>query len=161
VSVRVPLQGSYPRADYTQLRIKSMTGLPSGCRVIVNSATVRYRTSSFEHAFVDDLRVNDDIDLPKITVSVENGWEVTIKQVAQGDHLDPRFTAVAGQTVDLRDFYRVDPPVPATRVSLPTRGVFAEAVMGACNACEQIDDTRFWRWGDAPIDEPPSIEPAS
>ena len=46
-------------------------------------------------------------------------------------------------------------------MSLPTRGVFAEAVMGNCNACETIDDSRFWRWEESPIDEPPAIEPAS
>jgi hypothetical protein len=253
VGLRGTLQGSFARADYTQLRIKSEAGLPSGCRVIVNSATIRYRTPTFEHAFVDDLRVNDDIDLPKVTATTQHGWEVTIQRVrdgegaslytpidsweqrsprledwrlawelvdhlndnlefyhhaiwwtmdpnrrymlldgyvapgaqgrsvasvvenrligivgnslvmpvADGNHLDPRFNAVTGQTVDMRDFYRVDPPVPASRVSLPTRGVFAEAVMGQCNACEQIDDTRFWRWEDSPIDEPPGIEAAS
>jgi hypothetical protein len=46
-------------------------------------------------------------------------------------------------------------------VSLPTRGVFAEAVMGDCNACEEIDDTRFWRWEESPIDEPPALDVAA
>ena len=31
-------------------------------------------------------------------------------------------------------------------VALPTRGVFAEAKLGNCNASEFIDDTRFWDW---------------
>jgi hypothetical protein len=34
-------------------------------------------------------------------------------------------------------------------------------VMGNCNACETIDDSKFWRWEESPIDEPPAIEPAS
>ena len=38
------------------------------------------------------------------------------------------------------------PPSPPLRISVPTRGVYAEAVAGACDACETIDDTRYWRW---------------
>ncbi|HLO28821.1 MAG TPA: hypothetical protein VK249_06785, partial [Anaerolineales bacterium] len=82
-----------------------------------------------------------------------------VMPVARGNHLDPRFPK--GQNANLLDFYALDSPVPAARVSLPTRGVFAEAVMGSCNACEQIDDSRFWRWEESPIDEPPTIEPLS
>ncbi|MFN0203945.1 MAG: hypothetical protein ACKVTZ_20665, partial [Bacteroidia bacterium] len=40
-----------------------------------------------------------------------------------------------------------------------TRGVFAEAVQGACNSCEKIDDSRFWKWEEHPIDEPTLINP--
>ncbi|CAM3717383.1 hypothetical protein G4177_33875 [Corallococcus sp. ZKHCc1 1396] len=47
------------------------------------------------------------------------------------------------------------------RLSVPTPGVFAEAVRGACNACERIDDTRFWRWEQSPTDEPTAINPVS
>ena len=36
-------------------------------------------------------------------------------------------------------------------VSLPTRGVFAEAKLGHCNASEEIDNTRFWDWQQSPI----------
>ncbi|MES2357329.1 MAG: hypothetical protein V4529_03200 [Gemmatimonadota bacterium] len=35
-------------------------------------------------------------------------------------------------------------------VSLPTRGIFAEAKLGHCNAAEVIDDTRFWDWQKSP-----------
>ncbi len=27
--------------------------------------------------------------------------------------------------------------------------------LGECNACEKVDDSRFWRWEESPIDEPP------
>lgn len=47
----------------------------------------------------------------------------------------------------------------AYRLSVPTAGLFAEAVQGACNSCEKIDDTRFWRWEESPIDEPTAINP--
>jgi Papain-like cysteine protease AvrRpt2 len=61
---------------------------------------------------------------------------------------------------DLIDHYQPLTPVPAFRVSVPTRGVFAEAVMGACNSCERKDETRFWRWEESPNpDEPTAINP--
>jgi hypothetical protein len=254
VPLLVTVRGQFPsikRGDVTQLIIKSANGLPTGCRAIVNSATIRYRTAKFDHTFVDDRRVNDDIDLPKISASVNDLFQVNVRYiadgngamlftpvddweqrnpkledvrlvgeliehlnanlefyhhaiwwtmdpnrrymlldgyhapyangrsvasvvenrligivgnslvmpVARGNHLDPRFPR--GQNANLLDFYALASPVPPARVSLPTRGVFAEAVMGYCNACEQIDDSRFWRWEESPIDQPPSIEPLS
>ena len=48
------------------------------------------------------------------------------------------------------------------RISVPTRGVFAESVMGSCNSCEEKDDTRFWRFEESPCpDTPASIQPLS
>lgn len=38
-------------------------------------------------------------------------------------------------------------------VSLPTRGVFAEAELSHCNACEERDVTRFWDWTESPCPE--------
>lgn len=46
-------------------------------------------------------------------------------------------------------------------LSLPTRGVFAEAKLGHCNANEIIDDTRFWDWQKSPSPyQAPDIMPA-
>ncbi len=256
VSLRSSLAGQQKRAEISQLIIKSRMPLPSNCRAVVNTVTIRYRTSSFEHLLINDNRVNDDVDPPK-AVAVFNSlfsydirildsgsgatlftpidaWEQrsprtedrrragelidhlndnveyyhhaiwwamdpnrrymlldgyyapgannrsvasvvenrligivgnsVILPVAPGIHLDPRIKYTIddnGQVADLMDLYRQDAPVPPARVSLPTRGVFAEAVMGACNSCEKIDDSRFWRWEDSPIDEPPAIDTAS
>ncbi len=250
VSLRATLSSQpIKRGDVSQLVIKSAKGLPTGCRAIVNSATIRYRASKFEHTFVDDRRVNDDIDLPKVGVTFTSLLEISVDKladgngaalftpiddweqrnpkiedlrlsveliehlnnnlefyhhaiwwtmdpnrrymlldgyyapgangrsvasvvenrligiignsvvmpVARGNHLSPGFP----QGVKLLDYYALESPVPASRVSLPTRGVFAEAVMGSCNACERIDDSKFWRWEESPIDEPPLIEPLS
>ncbi|QIG46302.1 hypothetical protein G5V57_00115 [Nordella sp. HKS 07] len=79
-----------------------------------------------------------------------------VMPVALGNHLDPQFRLASGAT--LLEQYDPQSPAPPSRISLPTRGVFAEAVMGDCNACEEIDDTRFWRWDEAPIDEPPPLD---
>lgn len=47
-------------------------------------------------------------------------------------------------------------------VSIPTGGVFAEAVLGRSNSAEKLDITRFWNWQDSPIPlQPPEISPVS
>jgi hypothetical protein len=251
-SVKATLPPGIRRGDIQQLRIKSRNGLPAGCRVIVNTATLRYRTRLFEHALVEDRRANDDIDLPVVRVSFPDplgvptvteaaagqgaalttpldAWEQRnprtedralsasliehlnehleyyhhalwwtmdpnrrymlldgfvapnsgnrsiasvvenrligivgnslVLPVANGVHLDPRIQRDPKKAV-LRSLYDTS-PLPPANVCLPTRGVFAEAVMGECNACETIDDSKFWRWEQSPIDEPPAIQPAS
>lgn len=80
--------------------------------------------------------------------------------VTPGLRLDRyRDDAGNGQSVDLLELY--DPGMtPSVRVSVPTRGVFAESVMGRCNSCEKVDDTRNWRYWEHPLpDEPTAIEP--
>ena len=254
VSVRGSLTGQYRRGDISQLIIKSTAGMPTGCKAIVNSATIRYRTERFEHSIVDDGRVNDDIDPPRVTGSISaagdfslvpitpgtgaslftplDAWEqrnprtedkrlskelvehlndnlefyhhaiwwtmdpnrrymlldgfyapgsnnrsvasvvenrvigivgnALVLPVARGVHLDPRYVKdTNGNRVNLVDVYKLRSPVPAAHVSLPTRGVFAEAILGNCNSCEEIDDSKFWRWEESPIDEPPAIGPIS
>jgi hypothetical protein len=78
-----------------------------------------------------------------------------VMPVVPGLKLDPTYEFAAQTTADLRQHYAADPP-PPMRVSVPTRGVFAEAVMGACNSCEHIDDTKFWHWDEAPIPDAPA-----
>lgn len=85
-----------------------------------------------------------------------------VMPVARGQHLDPIFRQDIEKPIDLLAHYAPTEPIPPTRVSVPTRGVYAEAVMGECNACEKKDDTRFWRWQEAPTpDQPTPIQPVS
>ncbi len=42
-------------------------------------------------------------------------------------------------------------PARERLLALPTRGVFAEAKLGHCNASEEIDNSRFWDWQSSPI----------
>ena len=80
-----------------------------------------------------------------------------VMPVIPGLKLDPMYEPAGRGGAGLLDLYAAD-PVPPMRISVPTRGVFAEAVMGACNSCELKDDTRLWRWDESPIpDEPTSI----
>ncbi len=76
-----------------------------------------------------------------------------ILPVAPGYQLDPTID----ETFDLFAQYFHDDPEPM-RVSIPTRGVYAEAVMGQCNSCEKKDETRFWRWEESPIPDSPNTQ---
>lgn len=78
-----------------------------------------------------------------------------VMPVAPGFRLNPN---TKGEDVDLLSLYEPLTPIEPIKVSLPTKGVFAEAMMGHCNSCEKIDNNRFWRWEDSPIpDNPTSI----
>jgi len=79
--------------------------------------------------------------------------------VAPGFHLDPNVTTKKeDEPIDLLEAYRPKIPFPPKRISIPTRGVHAEAILGECNSCEKVDDTRFWDWASEPTgDEPPEI----
>ncbi|MDJ0460398.1 helix-hairpin-helix domain-containing protein [Streptomyces sp. H27-C3] len=82
--------------------------------------------------------------------------------VARGFHLDPTYTQDAQDPIDLLEHYQPNTPIEPSRIAVPTSGVYAEAVMGACNSCEEMDENRFWRWEESPIpDSPPQILPAS
>jgi hypothetical protein len=85
-----------------------------------------------------------------------------VMPVARGFHLDPTYKQEAGNAVDLLEHYAPASPIPPMRISLPTRGVFAEAVMGSCNSCEEKDETRFWRFEESPDpDNPTPLQPVS
>jgi hypothetical protein len=51
----------------------------------------------------------------------------------------------------------LDPDPLESIVTLPTRGVFAEAQLGHCNSCEKRDVTRMWDWSEMTTEEPPVI----
>jgi len=77
--------------------------------------------------------------------------------VARGLNLDPSIrTKTSAETPDLLSAYRQRKATLPYRISFPTRGVFAESVMGSCNSCEDIDDSKNWRWEESPIDDVPA-----
>ncbi len=78
-----------------------------------------------------------------------------VMPVAPGFQLDPTLD----DAIDLFEHYYENPKDPV-HIALPTKGVFAEAVMGKCNSCEKKDESRFWRWEESPIpDSPTTINP--
>lgn len=85
-----------------------------------------------------------------------------ILPVAPGFHLDPTFRQDIENPIDLLEHYQPNTPIEPSRIAIPTRGVYAEAVMGACNSCERKEEERFWRWEESPLpDQPPPILPVS
>jgi len=76
-----------------------------------------------------------------------------IMPVAPGYQLDPTID----DSIDLFARYYNEDEDPA-RVSLPTKGVYAEAVIGKCNSCEEKDEGRFWRWEESPIPDSPNTQ---
>lgn len=62
----------------------------------------------------------------------------------------------------LLSLYRPLIQIPSTSHAIPTKGVFAESVMGNCNSCERMDDRRNWKYWEHPLpDEPTAIQPIS
>jgi len=84
-----------------------------------------------------------------------------VMPVAPGFQLDPVLREVLKEDDVSSDVLTrlYDLPLsPPRRHSVPTRGVFGEAMPGTCNSCEVIEEDRFWRWSDYPLpDSPPSI----
>ena len=76
-----------------------------------------------------------------------------IMPVAPGNQLDPTID----ETFDLFAQYYQDEQEPM-RISMPTKGIYAEAVMGKCNSCEEKDESRFWRWEESPIPDSPNTQ---
>ncbi|MCP3941875.1 MAG: hypothetical protein GY710_10380 [Desulfobacteraceae bacterium] len=76
-----------------------------------------------------------------------------VMPVSPGMRLDPN---TRGNEVDLISLYKPLTPGEPIHVSLPTKGVFAEAVLGTCNSCEHKEDDRFWRWSEDPIPDSPT-----
>ncbi|WP_119167147.1 hypothetical protein [Algihabitans albus] len=93
--------------------------------------------------------------------------------------LDPKPVAVFGNYVAFRLRF-ADEEAPAQQafedsylsggqfesqsstISLPSGGIFAEAVLGEANSAEEIDLNRFWNWSDSPIPIlPPEIGPVA
>ncbi|KAI4243477.1 MAG: hypothetical protein L6R40_003479 [Gallowayella cf. fulva] len=60
----------------------------------------------------------------------------------------------------IRTLYSRFPKGEQRLLSLPARGLFAEAKLGHCNVAEEIDETRFWRWDEHPLpNTAPEISP--
>lgn len=83
-----------------------------------------------------------------------------IMPVSAGFQLDPVIRKAIKKEEDenlLEHLYDVAPS-PPRRLSVPTNGVFAEAMKGQCNSCEEIEEDLFWRWSESPCpDSPPPI----
>lgn len=68
-----------------------------------------------------------------------------------------------GQEADaasaLFEHYKPLTPVPPYRLSVPTKGVFMEAIQGSCDACEIVKENSSQDWDRFRTDEPTPINP--
>lgn len=76
-----------------------------------------------------------------------------VLKVVPGERLDPVFKSVG----DLLTYYQPTTKPDPFRISVPTKGVYAESVMGKCNSCEEIDDFRHWKFVENPCDAKPTV----
>jgi hypothetical protein len=65
------------------------------------------------------------------------------------------------EEVSLFEHYKPYTPVPPYRISVPAKGVFLEAVQGACDACERVKENSSQDWKQFQTDEPTSILPVT
>lgn len=75
-----------------------------------------------------------------------------VLKVVPGVRLDPVFRKVE----DLLSYYKPTTKPDPFRVSVPTKGVYAESVIGKCTSCEEIDETKHWRFNEVPCDTKPT-----
>lgn len=61
------------------------------------------------------------------------------------------------EKLTLLDHYKPLTPVPPYRLSIPTRGVYAEAMMGSCNSCEKVQEHTSQDWTKFTTDTPTGI----
>lgn len=59
--------------------------------------------------------------------------------------------------ISLLEHYKPLTPIPPYRISVPTRGLFAEAVQGACDSCEKEKEKSSQDWTKFTTDEPTAI----
>ena len=76
-----------------------------------------------------------------------------------GNHVAFRWRGKMEQWfTNMIDRFNTEPLSPETSiVFLPTRGLFAEAMLGHCNACEKRDVTRMWDWTEATVEPLPTL----
>lgn len=82
-------------------------------------------------------------------VKVDRSYIIVTSHDEQGQAID--------RSISLFDHYRPLTPPDPYRISVPTRGVFAEAVQGACDACEKVKDNTSQDWDKFKTDEPTPI----
>lgn len=61
----------------------------------------------------------------------------------------------------LLDFYRPEIPTAPYRMSVPSKGIYSESMMGACDSCEKVKPNSSQDWTRFNTDEPTAINPVT
>ena len=79
-------------------------------------------------------------------------WDIEIDLTNKLGELNEAVQAVKEYFVEIEQYQKEQQTkVVKDTVFLPTRGVFAEALLGRANGSEYINDRRFYNWQDSPI----------
>jgi hypothetical protein len=90
-----------------------------------------------------------------LVLPVAAGYRVNRSYIAEKNaHGEP-------EQISLFDHYKPLTPVPPYRISVPSRGIFLEAIQGACDACEKIKENSSQDWTKFPTDEPTPVMPVT
>ncbi len=95
--------------------------------------------------------IPDDYGLLKAMVNEIKSGKSNAGDTSYDDITEENFSS---RTLQDRIYkhHSTDFRVPTTVVSVPTKGMIGEAVLGETNVSELIDITRFWNWKDSDID---------
>ena len=77
------------------------------------------------------------------------GRNYMLEEIGENEYLETSLT----------DYYKPLTPVPPYRISVPTRGVFMEAIQGNCDACEMVKENSSQDWNKFRTEEPTGINP--
>lgn len=173
-----------PRQELERARVELLQHLNNNLEVY-HSWLFYYMSPERRYMMLDGIQVKvpnrhipgqpqpgpNDFTMRSVASVVENRiisivGNTMVMPVASGFNLDPTFrydddlvTLDDGRKVSLLMYHYMPEKgfkSAPFRISVPTKGVFAEAVTGACNSCEKIDDTRFWKWEEHPIPDSPT-----
>ncbi len=95
--------------------------------------------------------IPDDYSLQKAMLNEIKDGKSNVGDTSFDDITEENFSS---RTLQDRIYkhHSTDFRVPTTVVSVPTKGMIGEAVLGETNVSELIDITRFWNWKDSDID---------
>lgn len=92
-----------------------------------------------------------DIAGNSLVFPVADGYQVSQSMIIETSDEDVE------QEISLIDFYKPLTPIPPYRISVPTRGVFLEAIQGGCDACEMVKENSSQDWDKFRTEEPTPI----
>jgi hypothetical protein len=120
-------------------------------RLIWLNEDMNDRARRFEQINVDDNKLIDVIENRPI--------DVLGNYVVYPSSYEPEANEM---DVQEKELYLANRAKSEKLMTLPSRGVFAEAKLGNCNASEVIDNTRYWDWQQSPImEKAPDIDAIS
>ena len=126
-------------------------GDPEGVRAlssVLKNQLITVAGNSLVFPVAPGFRVSQSLIVKKPDPEEGEGGEENGREQDEDDDAPP-----------ILDHYQPSITPPPYRISTSTKGVFMEAVMGSCDACEKVKPDSSQDWAKFGTDEPPSINP--